>query len=49
VGGHVAHVALWYRLPRHETIRILIPTLVPFLILVGVALLTRRDDKTIMD
>jgi len=33
----------------NETIRILIRTIVPFLILVGVSLLTRRDDKTMLD
>ena len=33
----------------NETIRILIRTIVPFLILVGVSLLTRRDDKAVLD
>jgi len=33
----------------NETIRILIRTIVPFLILVGLSLLTRRDDKTMLD
>ena len=33
----------------NETIRILIRTIVPFLILVGVSLLTRRDDKSLLD
>jgi len=33
----------------NETIRILIRTIVPFLILVGVSLLTRRDDKALLD
>jgi len=33
----------------NETIRILIRTIVPFLILIGVSLLTRRDDKTMLD
>ena len=32
-----------------ETIRILIRTIVPFLILVVVSLLTRRDDKAMLD
>ncbi len=33
----------------NETIRILIRTIVPFLILVGVSLLTRRDDRAMLD
>jgi SSS family solute:Na+ symporter len=33
----------------NETIRILIRTTVPFLILVGISLLTRRDEKTLLD
>ncbi len=33
----------------NETIRILIRTIVPFLILVGVSPLTRRDDKAVLD
>ena len=33
----------------NETIRILIRTTVPFLILVVVSLLTRRDDKAMLD
>jgi len=33
----------------NETIRILIRTIVPFLILIAVSLLTRRDDKALLD
>jgi solute:Na+ symporter, SSS family len=33
----------------NETIRILIRTIVPFLILIVVSLLTRRDDKALLD
>ena len=33
----------------NETIRILIRTIIPFLILIGVSLLTRRDDKDLLD
>lgn len=33
----------------NETIRILIRTIVPFLILIGVSLLTRRDEKDLID
>lgn len=33
----------------NETIRILIRTIVPFLIMIGVSLLTRRDEKALLD
>jgi len=33
----------------NETIRILIRTIVPFLILMGMSLLTRRDDQALLD
>ncbi len=33
----------------NETIRILIRTLTPFAVLIGVSFLTRRDDKTMLD